>query len=438
MRSWPACPLPSLPGRGRQPRLFDTSTGRLEPVGPPSGQAATMYVCGITPYDATHLGHAFTYLTYDLVNRALRDAGHEVRFVENVTDVDDPLLERAARDGAPWAEIALRETELFRDDMAALRVLPPDHYVGVVEALPLIIEMVGELAAAGATYTLDGDVYFSVAAAPRFGYVSGLGAARMRELSAQRGGDPDRRGKKDPVDPLLWRAWRPQSRSQPGPGGPLEPEPSWPSPFGPGRPGWHIECAAIARHYLGDVIDLQGGGSDLVFPHHECSAAHAEAATGRNPFARRYVHTGMVGLDGHKMSKSRGNLEFVSRLRGLGHPPAVIRLALLAHHHREDWEWTAAELADAERRLDRWRAAVALPASPDASGLLSEVRAALADGLDTPAALTAVDRWADAALADGPGTGAADTRDTDTPMLTRTLVDTLLGVDLQETVTIGG
>ena len=426
MRSWPACPLPALPGRGERPRLFDSSTGRLELVGPElpadppaPGPAVSMYVCGITPYDATHLGHAFTYVTYDLVNRVLRDAGYQVQFVENVTDVDDPLLERAARDGVDWTEVARRETDLFRADMAALRVLPPDHYVGVVEAIPLIVDMVTELAAAGATYTLDGDVYFSVAAAPWFGYVSRLDGPAMRELSGERGGDPGRRGKKDPLDPLLWRAERPG-------------EPSWPSPFGPGRPGWHIECSAIARHYLGDVIDVQGGGADLVFPHHECSSAHAEVVTGRNPFARRYVHTGMVGLDGHKMSKSRGNLEFVSRLRGRGVAPAAIRLALLAHAHREDWEWTPAELAAAEARLGRWRAAAALPAGPEATRLLADVRAALGAGLDTPKALAAVDGWAAAALADS-GEG-----DTNAPRHTRMLVDGLLGVDLEAVATNGG
>ncbi|MDT3444720.1 cysteine--1-D-myo-inosityl 2-amino-2-deoxy-alpha-D-glucopyranoside ligase [Pseudofrankia sp. BMG5.37] len=423
MHSWPACPVPTLPGRGQQPRLVDTSTGRLEPVGPAlpgeagagaEAPAVTMYVCGITPYDATHLGHAFTYLTYDLVNRVLRDAGYQVRYVQNVTDVDDPLLERAARDGVDWVDVARRETDLFRADMTALRILPPRHYIGVVEAVPLIVDMVAELTAAGATYSLDGDVYFSVAAAPRFGYVSGLDAVAMRALSAERGGDPDRRGKKDPLDPLLWRAERPG-------------EPSWPSPFGPGRPGWHIECSAIARHYLGDVIDLQGGGADLVFPHHECSSAHAEVATGRNPFAQRYVHSGMVCLDGHKMSKSRGNLEFVSRLRGRGVDPAAIRLALLAHSHREDWEWTPAELAAAEARLARWRAAAALPAVPGATALLAEVRGALGTDLDTPAALAAVDGWTDRALAGHASPGGDDT---DTPALTRMLVDALLGVDL--------
>jgi L-cysteine:1D-myo-inositol 2-amino-2-deoxy-alpha-D-glucopyranoside ligase len=424
MRSWPACPVPALPGQGQPPHLFDSSTARLEPVvtDPPgsagASRAVSLYVCGITPYDATHLGHAFTYVTYDLVNRVLRDAGYQVRFVENVTDIDDPLLERAARDGVDWQDVARRETELFRADMTALRVLPPDHYVGVVESIPLIVAMVGELAAAGATYTVDGDVYFSVAAAPRFGYVSGLDTEAMRALAAARGGDPDRRGKKDPLDPLLWRARRPG-------------EPSWPSPFGPGRPGWHIECSAIARHYLGEVIDVQGGGGDLVFPHHECSSAHAEVATGRNPFAHRYVHTGMVGLDGQKMSKSLGNLEFVSRLLGRGVAPGAIRLALLAHSYREDWEWTPAELTAAERRLDHWRAAVALPAGPDATGVLADVRAALAASLDAPKALGVVDRWATAALA---GNGQGDTK---APRLTRTLIDTLFGVDLEAAATNG-
>ena len=388
-----------------------------------------MYVCGITPYDATHLGHAFTYLTFDLLQRVLRDAGHRVVYVQNVTDVDDPLLERAERDGVDWRDLASREIDLFRSDMAALRVLPPDAYVGVVESIPLVVEMVSELVDRGAAYQVEGDVYFSVAAAPDFGSVAHLDPATMLALSAERGGDPGRPGKKDPLDPLLWRAHRPG-------------EPSWPSPFGPGRPGWHIECAAIARHHLGATIDIQGGGSDLVFPHHECSAAHAEVATGTRPFARAYVHAAMVALDGHKMSKSRGNLEFVSRLLARGTDPAAIRLALIDHHHTVEWEWTPDCLAAAQARLDRWRAAVALPAGPDARPLLAEVRARLADGLDTPGALAAVDAWASAALADGrAGSGGANGAnhggsdviglDTDAPALTRRVVDALLGVDLE-------
>src|SRR5690606_3202738 len=228
--------------------------------------------------------------------RVWRDAGHEVAYVQNVTDIDDPLLERAARDGEDWVVLGMRETALFREDMEALRVIPPTHYVGAVESIPAIVEKVAELLDAGAAYRVadgTGDVYFDIATAPDFGYESHLPRSEMLALFAERGGDPQRPGKRDPLDPLLWRGAR-------------EGEPAWDGgPLGPGRPGWHIECAVIALSRLGDTIDVQGGGSDLIFPHHECSAAHAERLTGRAPFARHYVHAGMIGLDGEKMSKSR-------------------------------------------------------------------------------------------------------------------------------------
>ncbi|MBE3201830.1 MULTISPECIES: cysteine--1-D-myo-inosityl 2-amino-2-deoxy-alpha-D-glucopyranoside ligase [Parafrankia] len=421
MYAWPSPQLPRLPGQGRDLRVLDTASGRVRALRP--GPTASLYVCGITPYDATHLGHAFTYLTYDLVQRVLRDAGHEVRYVQNVTDVDDPLLERADRDGIDWRDLARREIDLFRADMTALRVLPPDHYVGVVEAVPLIVEMIGQLVERGAAYSVEGDLYFSVSSAKEFGEVARLSPAQMLALSAERGGDPGRPGKKDPLDPLLWRAERPG-------------EPSWPSPFGPGRPGWHVECSAIARHHLGAPIDIQGGGSDLVFPHHECSAAHAEVAGGAAPFARAYVHTAMVGLDGHKMSKSRGNLEFVSRLLAGGADPAAIRLALLHHHHTVEWEWTPADLPAADLMVRRWRAAAALPApaAPDAGRLLAVVRDRLADGLDAPGAVTAVDEWVTAALgAGGAGVGASGASggtDVLESVTVRDIVDALLGIDL--------
>ncbi|WP_165699201.1 cysteine--1-D-myo-inosityl 2-amino-2-deoxy-alpha-D-glucopyranoside ligase [Candidatus Frankia alpina] len=433
MQAWPSPLIRPLPGRGRPLRIFDTATSSVRPLD--SAPTARLYVCGITPYDATHLGHAFTYLTYDLAQRVLRDAGHTVLYVQNATDVDDPLLERADRDGLDWRDLADREIELFREDMTALRMLPPDSYVGVVEAIPMIVEMVAELVDRGAAYHVDDDLYFSVAAAPAFGDISHLSRAEMLAICAERGGDPYRAGKKDPLDPLLWRAQRPG-------------EPSWPSPFGPGRPGWHIECSAIARHHLGGVVDIQGGGTDLTFPHHECSAAHAEVATGTRPFARSYVHTAMVSLDGHKMSKSRGNLEFVSRLRRVGTDLAALRLALLDHRHTGGWEWTAGLLSDAVTRVERWRAAVALPAGPDATQVLAAVRERLADDLDAPGALAAVDAWADAALADagaagsgptssGPtgasprGSGGAVGAGGEAPALVSRLVDTLLGVDLE-------
>jgi L-cysteine:1D-myo-inositol 2-amino-2-deoxy-alpha-D-glucopyranoside ligase len=433
MDSWRGAHVPELPGRGPDPEVADVG-GEL--VVAAAGPEATLYACGITPYDATHIGHAATFMAWDLLVRAWRDAGHRVSYVQNVTDVDDPLLERAARDGQDWRELADREIALYRGDMEALRVLPPAHYIGAVEALPVIERLSQRLADHGVLYELDGDMYLTRSADPSFGAVSGLDAATMTELFAERGGDPGRPGKKDPLDPLVWLAERAG-------------EPSWPSGFGRGRPGWHVECAAIATEYLGVTFDVQAGGTDLVFPHHEMSAAHARVALGdlADPgepvFARHYVHAGMVRLDGEKMSKSRGNLVFVSRLLEAGTDPMAIRLAILAHHYHEDWDWTDAGLAQAAQRLGRWRAALAAasgpgsPSSPAAAaqvpgdgvleadapgaGVLGGVRERLADDLDAPGALAVVDAWADAALA-APGSrpgSAALVRDT---------VDALLGV----------
>ncbi len=400
--------MPRLPGEGLPLRLYDTSAREVR-VTAPAG-TARMYVCGITPYDATHLGHAATYLSFDLINRAWRDNGHQVRYVQNVTDVDDPLLERARRDGENWRDLAEREIALFRDDMAALGVLPPDDFVGAVEALDEIAALVDRLRNLGATYELDGDLYFSVSAEPRFGDVGGYDTASMRLLAGERGGDPDRPGKKDPLDPLLWRAPRPD-------------EPSWDSLVGPGRPGWHVECAAIAINRLGMGFDVQGGGSDLAFPHHESSAAHAQVASGAWPFAQHYVHAGMIGLQGEKMSKSRGNLVLVSRLLADGIEAAEMRLGLLSGHYRTDRDWTSNVLDEAAGRLARWRAAVARPAGPEALSILDAVRQALSNDLNTPAALALVDGWAAAAL-----TGSGD--DAASPALIRNTVDALLGVRL--------
>ncbi|MCU1588359.1 MAG: cysteine/1-D-myo-inosityl 2-amino-2-deoxy-alpha-D-glucopyranoside ligase, partial [Frankiales bacterium] len=372
MRSWPAVEVPRLPAPPEPIalRVHDTATNALVELHP-QVDAARLYVCGITPYDATHLGHAATYLTFDTLVRAWRDQGHQVLYVQNVTDIDDPLLERAARDGVRWEDVAERETDLFRSDMTALRVVPPTWYVGAVEAMAEIADLVLRLQEAGATYAVDGDIYFSVAAARRFGAVSNLDLEAMLQLSAERGGDPDRPGKMDPLDCLLWLQQRPG-------------EPGWPSPFGPGRPGWLVECAAMALTRLGPTMDVQGGGSDLVFPHHELSAAEAEVVTGQEPFARAYVHAGMVALDGEKMSKSLGNLVFVSQLTAAGTDPGALRLALLAEHYRSDREWTAGMLAVGEERLRRWRTATARPAGPDGQRLLSAVRNAVYDDLDTP------------------------------------------------------
>ncbi len=413
MRAWsvPTYPdaLPWDPSTAGPPvRVYDSATGTLQltrPDGP-----ARLYVCGITPYDATHLGHAATYVAFDLLLRAWRSAGHPVRYVQNVTDVDDPLLQRAAQTGEDWRELAESQVELFRGDMEALRVFPPDHYTTAVEAIPRLLELIGELDEAGAVYRVDDDVYFSVGADQAFGHVSGWTREEMLRVFPDRGGDPDRPGKRDPLDALLWRAERPG-------------EPSWPSPYGPGRPGWHIECAAIAVDHLGAGFDVQGGGSDLVFPHHEMSASHAHVADGDHPFARAYVHAGMVGLEGEKMSKSLGNLVFVSRLVAEGRDPMAVRLALLAHHYRTDWTWSEAELEQAEERLARWREAVSQDAGPHATATVAGVLAALADDVDAPTALAVVDAWVEQALDHGAGSGSA-------PDDVRRVVDAALGVDL--------
>lgn len=412
MQSWPAPTVPQLPGGGPPLRLFDSADQQVRPVA--AGETATMYVCGITPYDATHLGHAATYLTFDLVYRSWLDAGHSVHYVQNVTDVDDPLFERAERDGIDWRDLGARETQLFREDMTALRVLPPQDYVAATDAIAEVIELVEKLLASGAAYVVEDaeypDVYFRADATVQFGYESGYDRETMERLFAERGGDPDRAGKGDALDALLWRAER-------------EGEPSWPSPFGPGRPGWHVECAAIALDRIGTGLDVQGGGSDLIFPHHEFSAAHAESATGERRFARHYVHAGMIGLDGHKMSKSRGNLVLVSKLRAEGVEPAAIRLGLLAGHYRADRSWTDAVLAEAQGRLARWRTATALPAGPDATDVIARLRQYLADDLDTPKMLAALDGWATDALEYGGG-------DVEAPARVAAAVDALLGVEL--------
>ncbi|RBM23881.1 cysteine--1-D-myo-inosityl 2-amino-2-deoxy-alpha-D-glucopyranoside ligase [Streptomyces sp. PT12] len=409
MYAWPASKVPVLPGQGRDLSIHDTAKDRRVTLTP--GPVARLYVCGITPYDATHLGHAATYIAFDLVQRVWLDTQRQVHYVQNVTDIDDPLLERAAATGEDWTALAEREIALFREDMTALRILPPRDYVGAVEAIADIVPLVERLRDSGAAYELDGDVYFSVESDRHFGSVACLGTDTMLALAAERGGDPGRDGKKNPLDPLLWQAARPG-------------EPSWDgASLGPGRPGWHIECVAIALDHLGMGFDIQGGGSDLAFPHHEMGASHAHVLTGAHPFARSYVHSGMVGYEGEKMSKSRGNLVLVSQLRRAGVDPAAIRLAVLAHHYRADWEWTDAELTSAQARLAAWRAAVSRPDGPPADAAVEEIRAALADDLNAPAALAAVDRWAaDQAAGGGGDTGA-------TGVVSRA-VDALLGVAL--------
>ena len=395
MLSWPAPLLPTLPGTGPVLKVHDTARGEVVATSP--DPTARMYVCGITPYDATHLGHAATYLAFDLVNRVWRDAGHAVHYVQNVTDIDDPLLERADRDHEDWIVLGMRETALFREDMTALRVLPPEDYVGAVESIPRIVAHIETLLDEGLAYVLDdgtGDIYHDVSQAPGFGGESGYDEATMlRLLRRARGRPRPARASGSRSTRCCGAARAPASRPGRARGAP------------PAGPGWHIECATIALDTIGMGFDVQGGGSDLVFPHHEYSAVHAEALTATKPFARAYVHAAMIGLDGEKMSKSRGNLVFVSRLRGEGVDPMAIRLALLSGHYRTDRAWTADLLSAAEERLATWRRAVA----PRRRGARPPGAApACASGSPTtstaPGAIALVDAWA----ARDPGRRAAD------------------------------
>ncbi|HEY6684935.1 MAG TPA: cysteine--1-D-myo-inosityl 2-amino-2-deoxy-alpha-D-glucopyranoside ligase [Propionibacteriaceae bacterium] len=414
MQAWSSRPVPTLPPSAAPHPLqaFDTAAREVVSIGPNTG-TARIYVCGITPYDATHIGHANTYIAFDLLNRVWRDRGLEVNHVQNVTDIDDPLLERAAEIGIEWAALAEQQTQLFAEDMAALNVLPPRHYVGAVESMALIVDLIEQLQSRQAVYPVDDsefeDLYFAQASDSEFGSLSHLPENEAIALFAERGGDPDRRGKKAPLDCLVWRHARAG-------------EPSWQSVLGAGRPGWHIECTAIALDRLGAGFDVQAGGSDLIFPHHEMCAAQGRVVTDQ-PFAQAYLHSGMVGLDGEKMSKSKGNLVFVSALRGSGVDPMAIRLALLAHHYRDDWEWRDELLVSAQGRLSRWREAVRLPAGLNADEVLVQLRAALAQDLDAPAALAAVDAWAGAST-------AIDSDDAEAPALVARACEALLGVTL--------
>ena len=385
MNSWAQVAIPPLASKFSLPTLeiFDTAKQKLSSI--VKKEKYRIYVCGITPYDATHLGHANTYLAFDLINRYLLATGSEVLFVQNITDIDDPLLERANRDGVDWRELATSQIDLFRSDMVALHVLPPKHYIGAVEAIPLVVEAISDLHNAGTVYQVDNDYYFRVRSDSEFGERSHLTQIEMMEIFSQRGGDPDRFGKEDPLDALLWLAKRPA-------------EPGWDSKYGVGRPGWHIECCAIALGYL-DIdpneetsIDIQGGGSDLIFPHHEMSASQARAMNGKR-FATNYVHAGMIGLNGEKMSKSKGNLVFVSQLLRDGIDPTAIRIALISHHYREDHMWQSKELVEASLFLQELRIALSRMEVAPTDGVIEEIISALSQDIDTPRALMAIKNW---------------------------------------------
>lgn len=385
MRAWPEIYIPKLSsGFSFGPlSLLNTATQRVEAL--PTKPVYRMYVCGITPYDATHLGHAATYLTFDLIHRYLQATGAEVCFVQNITDIDDPLLERAARDGIDWQDLANSQIDLFRGDMADLHVLPPQHYVGVVEAIPLVVDSIMKLQESGTTYSVENDLYFRIHSDEEFGLRSHYTDEQMVSLFAERGGDPQRSGKENPFDALVWLAQRAG-------------EPGWQSPLGMGRPGWHIECCAIALHYLKPdthddfAIDIQGGGSDLIFPHHEMSAAQSRII-GRQRFARTYVHVGMIGLDGEKMSKSKGNLLFVSKLIKDGVEPMAIRWALMGHQFSQDLMWNTEILVKASTEIHELRLQLSRVDVAPTGEVIAAIISALGDNLDTVKVQTIIRTW---------------------------------------------
>jgi L-cysteine:1D-myo-inositol 2-amino-2-deoxy-alpha-D-glucopyranoside ligase len=388
MNSWASVAIPPLEKAFRIPplRVFDSATQGITEV--EVKELYRMYVCGITPYDATHLGHANTYLAFDLLHRYLLATGAKVKFVQNITDIDDPLLERANRDGIDWRVLAASQIDLFRSDMVALHILPPNHYIGAVESIDLVVDAISVLDEADSVYKVENDLYFKVHSDLKFGSRSHLSQEQMLKIFSERGGDPDRKGKQDPLDALLWLAQRPG-------------EPGWESKYGIGRPGWHIECCAIALSYL-DIdstsatsIDFQGGGSDLIFPHHEMSAAQSKVMNNKE-FAAHYVHAGMIGLDGEKMSKSKGNLVFVSQLLREGVDAMVIRTALLRHHYRSNHMWHNSELDEARLFLDELRLCLSREDVAPTDRTIEVVVSSLSEDLNTPVALSALQKWIEA------------------------------------------
>jgi L-cysteine:1D-myo-inositol 2-amino-2-deoxy-alpha-D-glucopyranoside ligase len=352
-------------------QLFDTARSAVVDFEP--GEQVLMYTCGITPYDATHLGHAATFITYDVLIRRLLDRGHSVKCVRNVTDVDDPLFAKARQLGVHYLDLAAGEEARFNRDMEALNAVPMYSMPRASSAIPDIRGFIGMVLDRGFAYQAGGSVYFDVSKFPSFGSVSHYSENEMVAFARERGGNVDDPHKRHPLDFVLWHPSAPD-------------EPSWDTMWGPGRPGWHIECSALALRELGTTIDLHGGGSDLKFPHHECERAQSEAATGE-PFVKHWMHVAMVFMDGHKMSKSLGNLVFVDALRAEWDPRAI-RLAIIEHHYRFEWEWEATLMPRSADRLQAWTAAADLGDGP---GVIAEVRAALDDDLDTPRALAAID-----------------------------------------------
>lgn len=386
MKIWSPVHSPQLPGSSPRPLLKDQASGKV--FDPVDGSNASIYVCGITPYDSTHMGHAATYVNFDLLKRVWLDAGLTVNHVQNVTDIDDPLFERAEKIGVPWDEIARRECARFADDMVSLRVMPPNHYASISEQFENIVNAIEDLQANGSAYFVDNDIYFDITQKNRVGRVSHFNEDEMKHLFAARGGDPTRLGKRNPLDPLLWKS--------------VDGELGFNSALGRGRPGWHIECVAIAKEFSTLPLSVKAGGSDLIFPHHDMCQAECYEWQGTE-LANAYLYAGMVYYQGHKMSKSLGNLVFISDLLAKGIDPMAIRLSILSNHYSAEWHWSDELLLQANNRLSIWREALAFELTASSSGLLEAVRTALSNDLDSPAALKLIDVWAAETLA-GKGT----------------------------------
>jgi len=358
-------------------RLYDTARRSIVDFEP--ADHVLMYTCGITPYDATHLGHAATFLAYDVLQRRLLDRGHTVTCVRNVTDVDDPLFAKARQLGVHYLDLAAGEEARFEADMEALNALPVAASPRASSAIPDIRGFIGMVLDRGHAYQAAGAVYFDVSSFDGFGAISNYTEPEMLEFARQRGGDVENPAKRHPLDFVLWQPSAPD-------------EPAWDTLWGPGRPGWHIECSALALRELGTTIDLHGGGADLIFPHHECERAQSEAATGE-PFVRHWMHTALIAKDGEKMSKSLGNLVFVDALRQEWEPMAI-RLAIIEHHYRTEWSWDDDLMPRAAARLARWRSAENAGLSEVSADVLAAVRDRLDDDLDTPGATVVIDEAA--------------------------------------------
>ncbi len=371
-------------------KLFNTLTQSLEEF-TPADDTVRVYVCGITPYDTTHLGHAFLYVSFDTLMRYLRSQGYKVKYVQNVTDIDDDVLRKSRELGLAWDELGQRETARFLNDMDSLNVYRPDVYAKASEQIATIVEIAQRLIEQGHAYESDGCVFFSVKSDPDFGQMANaLGLhdyQAMLQIANERGNFPDDTRKRDPLDFVLWQAQAPG-------------EPAWESPWGPGRPGWHIECSAMALRYLGTQIDIHGGGADLAFPHHTCEIAQSEHFTGVSPFSRLWLHVGMVHQDGEKMSKSLGNLTLVSNLIK-DYSADEIRVTLLNHHYRYPWECFPEDLAFSRKLVGLFgqvRTLVGDRTDGEGSTLHARFAALMDNDLNTPETFLLLQHAAESAL----------------------------------------